>query len=118
MLGTGQKEERLCYAINTYTIYVMWLTPVQVSENASLQYSLTIFRQSKARLHLSALSYWLSTWGIAIYNYYTCHTTLSEKRVLSRTFKGSSAQRSAGTFKGSRWNLLEIVLGGTLPEDP
>ena len=28
--------------------------------------------------------------------------TLSEKKVLSRTLKGSSAQRSAGTFKGSR----------------
>ena len=44
--------------------------------------------------------------------------TLSEKRVLSRTLKGSSAQLSAGTFKGSRWNLLEMVLGGTLPEEP
>ena len=29
------------------------------------------------------------------------HYTL-RKKVLSRTFKGSSAQRSAGTFKGSR----------------
>ena len=29
-------------------------------------------------------------------------STLSEKKVLSRTFKGSSAQRSAGTFKGAR----------------
>ena len=38
--------------------------------------------------------------------------------VLSRTLKGSSAQRSAGTFKGSRWNLLEMVLGGALPEEP
>ena len=28
--------------------------------------------------------------------------TLSEKKVLSRTLKGSSAQCSAGTFKGSR----------------
>ena len=44
--------------------------------------------------------------------------TLSEKRVLSRTLKGSSAQRSVGTFKGSRWNPLEMVLGGTLPEEP
>ena len=32
---------------------------------------------------------------------YVSHT-LSEKKVLSRTFKGSSAQRSAGTLKGSR----------------
>ena len=30
------------------------------------------------------------------------YRTLSEKRVLSRTLKGSSAQPSAGTFKGSR----------------
>ena len=42
----------------------------------------------------------------------------SGKKVLSRTFKGSSAQRSAGTFKGSRWNPLEMALGGTLPEEP
>ena len=32
--------------------------------------------------------------------------------------KGSSAQRSAGTFKGSRWNPLEMVLRGTLTEEP
>ena len=32
----------------------------------------------------------------------TIVTTLSEKKVLSRTLKGSSAQRSAGTLKGSR----------------
>ena len=38
--------------------------------------------------------------------------------ILSRTLKGSSAQRSAGTFKGSRKNPLEMVLGGTLPEEP
>ena len=44
--------------------------------------------------------------------------TLSEKKVLSRTLKGSSAQRSPGTFKGSTWNPLEMVLGGTLPEEP
>ena len=44
--------------------------------------------------------------------------TLSEKRVLSRTLKSSSAQRSAGTFKGSTWNLLEMILGGTLLEEP
>ena len=44
--------------------------------------------------------------------------TLSEKRVLSGTLKGFSAQRSARTFKGSRWNPLEMVLGGTLPEEP
>ena len=37
---------------------------------------------------------------------------------LWRTIKGSSAQRSAETFKGSRWNLLEMVLGGTLSEEP
>ena len=31
------------------------------------------------------------------------HTTYTpRKKVLSRTLKGSSAQRSAGTFKGSR----------------
>ena len=45
------------------------------------------------------------------------YATLSEKRVLSRTLKGSSAQRSAGTFKGSRQRPLEMVLGGTLPEE-
>ena len=44
--------------------------------------------------------------------------TLSEKKVLSRTIKGSSAQRSAGTFKGSRWKPLEMILGETLPEEP
>ena len=48
----------------------------------------------------------------------TMNYTLSEKRVLSRTLKGSPAQRSAGTFKGSRWNPLEMVLCGTLPEEP
>ena len=32
----------------------------------------------------------------------TIYTTLSEIKVLSRTLKDSSAQRSAGTFKGSR----------------
>ena len=41
-----------------------------------------------------------------------------KKKVLSRTLKGSSAQRSAGTFKDSRRNPLEIGLGGTLPEEP
>ena len=46
------------------------------------------------------------------------NTTLSEKRVLSRTLKGSSDQRSAGTFNGYRWNPLEMVLGGTFPEEP
>ena len=35
-----------------------------------------------------------------------------------KTLKGSSVQRSAGTFKGSRWDSLEMVLGGTLPEEP
>ena len=40
------------------------------------------------------------------------------KRVLSRTLKISSAQRSAGTFKGSRQNHLELVLGGTLLKEP
>ena len=45
-------------------------------------------------------------------------TTLSEKKVLSRTLKGSSAQRSARTFKGFRGNPLEMVLGGTIPEAP
>ena len=44
--------------------------------------------------------------------------TLRKKRVLNRTLKGSSAQRSDGTFKGSRWNPLEMVLGGTLSEEP
>ena len=44
--------------------------------------------------------------------------TLSEKKVLSRTLNGSSAQRSVGTFKGDRSNLLQMVLGGTLPEEP
>ena len=44
--------------------------------------------------------------------------TLSEKKVLSRTLKGSSAQRSAGTFKGTRLNPLEMVLSGTLPKEP
>ena len=37
-----------------------------------------------------------------IMNKYNIAITLSEKKVLSRTLKGSSAQRSAGTFKGSR----------------
>ena len=46
------------------------------------------------------------------------HLHSQKKRVLSRTLKGSSAQRSAGTFKGSRWNPLEMGLGGTLPEEP
>ena len=45
------------------------------------------------------------------------YLTLSEKKVLSRTLKDSSAQRSAGTFNGSRWNPLEMILGGTLPEE-
>ena len=41
------------------------------------------------------------------------------KKVLSRTLKASSAQLSAGIFKGSsRWNPLEIILGGNLPEEP
>ena len=58
--------------------------------------------------------------------------TLSEKRVLSRTLKVeprvktlgrlkrilSMTLTSAGIFKGSRWNPLEMVLGGTLPEEP
>ena len=40
------------------------------------------------------------------------------KKVLSRTLKGSSAQRSAETIKGSRGNSLEMVLGETLLEEP
>ena len=48
--------------------------------------------------------------------YYYIHS--QKKGVLSRTLKGSSAQRSAGTFKGSRWKPLEMFLGRTLPEEP
>ena len=44
--------------------------------------------------------------------------TLSDKKVLSRTLKSSSAQRSAVTFKGSRWNPLDMVLALTFPEKP
>ena len=50
--------------------------------------------------------------------YMACILYTLRKKVLSRTLKGSSAQRSAGTFKGSRWNPLEMVLGETLPEEP
>ena len=42
---------------------------------------------------------------------------LLEKKVLSRILKGSTSQRSIGTFRGSRQNLFEMVRGGTLPED-
>ena len=42
--------------------------------------------------------------------------TILDKKGVSRTLKGSSAQRSAGTFKGSRYNPLELVPGGTFFE--
>ena len=48
----------------------------------------------------------------------TMNPYILRKNVLSRTLKGSSVQPSAGTFKGSRWPPLEMILGGTLPEEP
>ena len=53
-----------------------------------------------------------------IYQQFLMYIHSQKKKVLNRTLKGSSAQRSAGTFKGSRWNPLEMVIGGTIPEEP
>ena len=54
---------------------------------------------------------------IALVQYMFCfNVTLSEKRILSRTLKVSSAQRYVGTFKGSRWIPSWRTLKGSCKE--
>ena len=99
-------------------VFISYSIPSCYSRQPSQYFSFCHVQFLFSVFFIGAVSHLYIRVGLTAALYVFLLRTLSEKKVLSWTLQGSSAQRSVGTLKDSRWNLLEMVLGGTLPEKP